>query len=68
MYSVIQSFMPFHVIIDQVFLIVSSCPGCPAVGWSCVRSMMALFISVVMGCLVVVVAALNFSDDMTICC
>ena len=68
MYSMIQSFMPFQVVIIHVFWIVSSLPGCPAAGWSCIRSMMALFISVVMGCSEVIVAALYFSGGMTICC
>ena len=62
-YSVIQLFMPSQFVIT--FWIVSSCP---AAGWSCIRSMMALFISVVIGWLVVVAVTLNFSGAMTTCC
>ena len=66
-YSIIHSFILSQIIIICAFQIVSSQPGCPAAGWSCTRSMMALFISVVIGSLLMV-AILNFSDAMTICC
>src|SRR6266436_10034642 len=42
-YSAIQAFMPFQVVCAFALRIVSSRPGCPAVGWSWTRNIMALF-------------------------
>ena len=66
-YSMIHSFMPSHIVSALVFLMVSSCPGCSAMGWLYMWSMIALFISIVIGSFGVTVEILNFSGGITVC-
>ena len=66
-YSMIHSFMPSHIISALVFLMVSLHPRCPAVGWSCMWSMIVLFISVVIRSFGVTVEISKFSGGITVC-
>src|SRR6266576_5702401 len=54
-YASIQAFIPGHCLYILAFCIISSLPGCPAVGWSCITCIISLFSSIVGSCLVVIV-------------